>query len=100
MRGGRQKAFRSPAVVPFMFSPPEAWIALRRWAPIPGKGVALGSDLPQPSALWWGLETLCLFSSLKGSVGEPESACVGLEWVNCREDGTDRNQDGRTARFL
>lgn len=96
----KEETSRSPMVVPFMFSWLEAWTALRRWAPIPGEGVALASDLPQPSALWWGLEALSPFGCLKGSVGEPKSACVGLRWVNCRRKGADGNRKGRTARFL
>lgn len=93
---------RSPAVVPFMFS--LTWgldsSEVVGASPREGCGSGLGPlQAPQlcgggwrHSALWAG--------SLKGSVGGPLSASAGLGWVNCGENGADRNREGRTARFL
>lgn len=74
---------------------PWAWTAPRRWVPIPGKDVALGSVLLEPSALRWRLEALSFSSSLRGSTGEPVSASLGLGWVHWgkqEQTGTEKEE--------
>lgn len=97
--GGGQKTFRSPAVVPFMFSLTWGLDSSEEVGTHPRKGC--GSVLRPPPAICSAVGPVGAqpFQQPQSFVGQTESASVGLGWVNGGSGG-DRNCKGRIARFL